>query len=238
MKKLFALLIIGILSIGCSSDSDSDGGAVLSDTPTAKEQFDTSNLGFYKGVFTGSSGVIKINIMNDGALNATLVLDGAVYEFTTTETASATGDISGLTFTSGTMSFDLNISQNGDNVEATNLNFPEHPEATLNILKEYSWAVLKCYQGSHTQTDGGSTGVLNVMINDGYVSGLAYIPGDENGADFLNGSEAENILTGTFGEGIDGGSFNGTVSGNNISGQWQSTNPQGPSGTWTCSRTL
>ncbi len=84
MKKIFTLLLIGIFCIGCSSDSDSDSGSSLATTPSAKVEFDSSNFGIYKGVIIGSTGVITINIKNDGNLKATLVLDGVTSTYTST----------------------------------------------------------------------------------------------------------------------------------------------------------
>ena len=89
MKKLFSLLFIVTFLISCSKDSSSDSSTpILSDTPLAKAEYDSSNFGIYKGIFTGSSGIITINIKNDGSLNATMVLDGTTYTFTTTETVA------------------------------------------------------------------------------------------------------------------------------------------------------
>ena len=115
MKKLFSLLFIVTFLISCSKDSSSDSTPSLSNTPIAKLEYDSSNFGIYKGIFTGSSGIITINIKNDGSLNATMVLDGTTYTFTTTETVAENQAISSLTFTSGAMSFDFNTDANGDN---------------------------------------------------------------------------------------------------------------------------
>lgn len=235
MKKLLLAVMIATMAISCSGDSKSDNGTTP--TPGAKAEFDSSNLGLYKGVFVGSSGVITLNIKNDGAVNAKLVLDGVTFNFTTSETVGDSGDISNLTFISGDKSFDISISGNGENVTASAINFPGHPNATLNILKEYSDQVVHCYEGTFT---GSSTGILNVMTVDNFVSGLAFPTGAED-AYFLEGTRTESNMTGTYGEPApgDGGTFTGTISGNNISGAWQSTaTGSSDSGTWTATRTL
>ena len=232
MKKLFALLFIGIFCISCSSDNDSDGGTVLSNTPLAKAEYDASNLGIYKGVFTGSSGVILVNVMNDGNINATMNLDGTVHTFTTTEAVTADGDINNLTFTSGAMSFDLSISQNGDSIQTSSLIFPGHPSATLYVVKEYSDALVTCYQGTFS---GTSTGIFNFIVIDNSIAGLAYNPTDDD-LSFIQG-----VITGTNVNGLideTEGTFSGTVSGNSIGGNWTVTNPDPGSGTWTGQRTL
>ncbi|WP_309641940.1 hypothetical protein [Flavobacterium sp.] len=240
MKKLFTLLFIGIFTIGCSSDSSSDaGGNVLPETSSAKAEYNNSNFGIYKGVFTGSSGVMTVNVMNNGSLSATLKLDGITHNFTTSETVTQGQNTEALTFTSGEMSFDLDISANGGNVDVTTLSFPGHDDAALTLTKEYSYQVIKCYEGTHS---GTSSGILNVIIDDDYVSGLSYTPDDNPDDDdvaYLNGSINGTAISGTFGEGQDGGTFTGTVSGNTISGTWQSNDDSNPaSGTWTCQRTL
>lgn len=236
IKKLFTLLFATAFLFSCSSDSSSDSNTTgLSNTPLAKAEFDASNLGIYKGIFTGSSGTIIINIKNDGNVNATLVLDGVSSTFTTTEQVNETGAIDALTFTSGTMSFDLNISNNGENIGATGLIFPNHPNATLNILKEYSDLQVKCYEGNYT---GASTGILNFVTSDDYVSGLIFPTGAED-AMFLDGSSDGSTLSVRYGEGQDAGTFSGNLTGNSMSGTWTNTSPENPaSGNWTAQRKL
>lgn len=236
MKNIFTVLFLSMFLLSCSNDDTSNSNSSGTvDVPLAKAEFDASNLGIYKGVFTGSSGVITINIKNDGAVNAKMIIDGVVHLFTTTESVSETGNISGLTFISGDMSFDLTISNNGENVEASALAFPGHPNATLNILKEYSDQLVRCYEGSFS---GTASGVLNVITVDNFVSGLAYANNAED-AYFLNGTLSGTTLSGTYGSDPTEGNFSGTISGNNLSGTWQSINPDNPgSGTWTAQRTL
>ena len=230
MKKLFTLLFISVFFIACSSGSDN---STSSNTTIAKAEFDNSNLGIYKGVFTGSSGIITLNIMNDGAINATMVLDGVTHTFTTTETVSAEGNISGLTFTSGEMSFDLAISQQGEVVEATALNFLGHPHPALNLLKEYSETLVTCYQGTFT---GTSSGAFNLIVSENYVTGLAYDSVNDD-LTYLDGTLNGTTLSGTYD--TNEGTFTGTVSGNTLTGTWISTDQENPgSGNWTGQRTL
>jgi hypothetical protein len=237
MKKLFLLLLVSTFLISCSSDSSSDNsGPNLSNTPLAKAEFDNSNLGIYKGVFTGSSGIITVNIKNnEGNINAILVLDNVTYTFASTESISNTGDISDLTFISGAMSFDLSISNNGENITVSAMNFPNHPTATISIVKEYSNMQVKCYQGTFT---GTSSGVLNVITIDNSVYGLAY-PNEAEDASYLSGIINGTALTGTYGSDPVQGNFSGAISGNTITGAWESIDTQNPgSGNWTAQRTL
>lgn len=227
MKKLFLLLFLGLTTLSCSSDSSS--GSSLSDTPTAKPEFDNSKMGIYKGVFVGSSGTVLININNDSTVSATLVIDGATYTFTTTESIPTGNDtdIEDMTFTSGSMSFDFSVSAQGLYPTVSNITFSGHPNASINIIKEYSDALVKCYVGTF---GGDDTGVFNIIISDGEVYGLAK---SNDGEGFsVNGILNGSTIAGTF----TGGVFSGTLSGNHISGSWE--NSLSESGTWSGHRKL
>ena len=231
MKKIFTLLLIGIFCIGCSSDSDSDSGSSLATTPSAKAEYDSSNFGIYKGVIIGSTGVITINIKNDGNLKATLVLDGVTSTYTSTGEVTLNQPITNLRFTNGNNTFDINVSANGNDIVVTDSNIENHIGATFNIIKEYSTDLVKCYQGTYTGTN--DNGVFNIIIIDQDLYGLSRsntFP--ESDTLFLNGEFIQNTISGTF----DGGSFSGSTSGNNISGTWQNLSQE--TGTWTGQRTL
>ncbi len=241
MKNLFIAFLVALSFSSCGGDDSSNGNnSGLSNTPQAKAEFDNSNLGIYKGVFSGSSGYITVNVKNNGAINATFILDGVNYNFTTTETVSESGNISNLTFTSGAMSFDLDISNNGEVIIASQLVFPNHPNATINLVKEYSDLQVRCYEGTFTGTSSSepTNGVLNVVTVDNFVTGLAH-PSDSEDASFLEGTNQNNSLSGTYGDQSSGGTFLGQINGNSISGTWQSTNAANPgSGTWSGQRKL
>ncbi len=230
MKKIFTLLLIGIFCISCSSDSDSDSGSSLATTPSAKVEFDSSNFGIYKGVIIGSTGVITINIKNDGNLKATLVLDGVTSTYTSTGEVVLNQPINNLRFTNGSNTFDINVSANGNDIAVTASNIENHIGATFNIIKEYSTDLVKCYQGTYTGTN--DNGVFNIIIIDQDLYGLSRSNQFQDDTLFLNGGFIENTISGTF----DGGSFSGSTSGNGISGTWQNTSQE--TGTWTGQRTL
>ena len=215
MKKLMTLLLIGIFCIGCSSDSDSDNSNSLATTPSAKAEFDSSNFGIYKGVIIGSTGVVTINIKNDGNLKATLVIDGVSSTYTSTGEATLNQPINDLRFTNGSNTFDINVSANGNDIVVTASNIENHIGATFNIVKEYSTDLVKCYQGTYTGSK--DNGVFNIIILDQDLYGLSRSNiFEESETLFLNGDFIQNTISGTF----DGGSFSGTASGNNISGTW------------------
>jgi len=230
MKKIFTLLLIGIFCFGCSSDSDSGNGNGLATTPSAKAEFDSSNFGIYKGVIIGSTGVITINIKNDGNLKATLVLDGVTSTYTSTGEVALNQPINNLRFTNGNNTFDINVSANGNDIVVTESNIENHIGATFNIVKEYSTDLVKCYQGTYTGSN--DNGVFNIIIIDQDLYGLSRSNLFQDETLFLNGDFIENTISGTF----DGGSFSGSTSGNNISGTWQNLSQE--TGTWTGQRTL
>ena len=160
MKKLLLLLTAGLIFTACSSDSNTPAGPTLSDTPTAKIQFNDTNFGIYKGIIVGPSGVITLNIKNDGFLNATVVLDGESYLFTSEGTVTEGQDITDLVFTNGDMSFAVSISPTGTVITETALNFPGFTGADMLMTKEYSDAQVTCYQGNYA---GDAMGDFNFL---------------------------------------------------------------------------
>ena len=229
MKKLFALSLLGIFFVSCSSDDDGGGGAPLATTPDAKVEHDDSSFGIYKGIFIGSSGVVFINVNNEDGISSKIVIDGATHNFTTTETATDGDPISGLTFTSGAMSFDFNCDSDGDNAYITNIDLPGHPNAEMMVIKEFSDIQVKCYRGTY---NGDDSGTFNLIITqDGWVDGMIR-PNGETESTFLTGSVEDNDISGSF----SGGVFVGTVNGNNASGQW--SNMFEENGNWSGQRKL
>lgn len=234
MKKIILLLVFSLAFASCSDDNNNgttppDDG--LSTAPEAKVEHDDSNYGIYKGIFVGSTGTVYININNDNTVSAKLVIDGVSYNFSTSESISKEQDISGLTFTNGSSSFDFNVLADGENPIIDNLNISGHPNAYAQIFKEYSFAHIKCYLGTFS---GDSSGVFNLATtSDGYALGLA-VPNDDTFAIYMDGVIPENSTTinGTF----EGGSFTGTINNNSASGTWQNSVPE--SGTWTGTRKL
>lgn len=234
MKKIILLLVFSLAFASCSDDDNNDSTPpsnddTLSTTPEAVALHDASNYGVYKGIFVGSSGTVYVNINNSTTVSAKMVIDGTVYNFTTSETVTNGEDISGLTFTNGTSSFDFNVLADGENPLVDNLNISGHPNATVQLFKEYSFAHIKCYLGTFS---GDSVGVFNLATtSDGYALGLA-LPNDDTFAIYMDGSVEGNSIIGTF----EGGTFSGTINNNTISGTWQNSVPE--NGSWTGTRKL
>ena len=236
MKKILLLAFVAFMASCSSSDDDNGNDPVTSDVdnsglslvPDAAIEFNDSNFGYYKGVITGSSGTIELNLYNDGEVWAKMVLDGVTYDFTTTETATLGENVSGLTFTSGNNSFDFNVSAAGNNPTITNLNLENHPFAFSEIIKEYSDALVRAYEGTFS---GDSQGTFNMLRIDNMVYGLAQENGSEDST-WVEGSIGTNLhIDGA----IEGGTFNGYVNGAILYGEWET---QDENGSWTTTRSL
>ena len=231
MKKLLLLLIAGLIFTACSSDSSTPAGPTLSDTPTAKIQFNDTNFGIYKGILVGPTGLITLNIKNDGFLNATVVLDGVSYLFTSEGTVTEGQAITDLVFTNGEMSFAVSISADGTEVNETAISLAGYPSADMLLTKEYSDAQVTCYQGTYS---GDAMGEFNFLAIGTNVYGLS-LGSDGLNNFYIQGSRSGNSLTGTYDLGI----FSGTYTGNNVSGTWEdNTSGSSDSGTWTSQRKL
>lgn len=226
MKKMILTLLLSVMVLSCSSNDSS--GSSLSNTPTAKEEYDASNFGIYKGVFVGSSGTVLININNEGSVSATLVINGTSFSYTTTESVTLNSVINGLTFTNGSSSFDFSVDASGNFALISNIVISGHPNANMYVVKEFSDALVKCYTGSFS---GDDSGVFNLIVSDGEINGLAK---SNSGNESINlvGVEANNIITGTF----SGGTFTGNVNNNSISGTWQNISAE--TGNWSGTRQL
>ncbi len=231
MKKFLTIAALAFLTFSCSDDDESNGPN-LSDNPEAIAAHDDSAMGIYKGVFVGSSGTVHLNLNNDedNVLEATMVIDGTEYNFTTTETITDGQMVEDLTFTNGNMSFDFYAGADGSGAELYNINFPSHPNATVIILKEYSDDQVEVFTGTYS---GDDSGVFNLIFQGGFIYGLSRSNDPNADANFLEATmNAQSDITGSF----DGGAFTGERNGNGISGDWM--NLASESGTWTGSRKL
>ncbi|HSD13605.1 MAG TPA: hypothetical protein VLB74_03045 [Flavobacterium sp.] len=239
MRKIIFLFIIGLSFLSCADDNNSSSSIPadeqLSTGPEAKSEYDASSYGVYKGIFIGSSGTVYVNIYNNGLVSAKMKINDVDYNYTTTESVSEGQPITGLTFTSGSSSFDFSVDADGENPTIDNLNISGHPNPYAQILKEYSFEHIKCYLGTFS---GDDSGVFNIATtsnpetpNDNYTLGLA-VPTGEINAIYLDGIVSGTSISGTF----EGGTFSGTISKNTMSGNWQNETLQ--SGSWTATRKL
>ena len=207
-------IILSLLFNSCSkSDGEVTNENSLSQVPIAKSKFDKSNFGIYKGVFVGSSGTIIVNVNNDNTLSATLIINGITYNFTTSETLQQNKDIT-INFVSGSDSLTFSVSANGDNPNFTNLKIEGHLNAAINVVKETSTTLIKCYEGTYS---GGSGGVFNVLIYGNSIKGLV----ENNSTNLIDIAEGEVNNNQIIGDVTSGATFSGTLNGNSFSGTWK-----------------
>jgi len=223
LKVCFAALtvILSLTFMACSSDEDK--GAQVSKSE-AKQEFDQSNYGIYRGVFVGSSGVVAVNLGNNGnSPFAILIIDGVTLNFTTTQTVTQ-GSNTTILFKQGNNSFVFSVNANGTNPTVTDINIAGHPNAQMIIAKETSSVVAECYEGAYAGPY--SSGTFNAIICGNKIMGLAY--GSNYYAPYvcdgnLNGNSISGIVL------FDVIIFNGVKGNETISGTW--THPE-ETGTW------
>jgi len=224
MKKiLFMLTVISLpFFMACNKDEKEAGSK-----SEANQQFDQSNYGIYRGIFVGSSGVIAINLGNNGnSPFAILIIDGVTYNFTTIETVTQNANTS-ILFTQGNNSFVFSVDADGRNPIVRDINIAGHPDAVITVNKETSSTVVACYEGTY-QGDY-SFGTFNMVISGNSIVALT-------DAFTGSGTVTGNSIIGS------GSAFGNTVffigeknGENEISGTWD--NPGfGEQGTWRTTR--
>ncbi|MBA0882155.1 hypothetical protein [Flavobacterium undicola] len=196
LKTILVLTIICTLTFSCSKD-DSDESK-FTETPTAIKKFDQSNFGTYKGVFVGSTGTIVINLNEDNTKSAVLTIDGKEYTYTTTETSTNGQVTNGLTFKNGNSSFDFNVGASGEEPNITNITIVGHLNASIEIQKEQSDKIVKCYVGVSSDSDGSNPAAFNFCILGNNLVGIAH--NDDNDALMVLGLVSNNTFTGTVGD--------------------------------------
>ncbi len=227
MKKLiytFAVLMLVLSS--CSSDDSKSNP--LSNNPEANADYNASNYGIYKGVMVGSSGVVFVNINNNGHISAKMIVDGSTHNFTTEQTV-ALGEETDLTFTNGDEFFTFHVGAGGEDPAITDISMEGHPFAFAEIVKEFSDSQVKCFQGNYT---GDVTGVFNLILIENNFYGLAKPDTSEDAFWIEATSDGSGNIEGTFMD----GTFTGTIDGNSLSGNWSNTSAE--SGSWSGERTL
>lgn len=240
MKKLLAFLFMGLILISCSKDDNSSSNNTtpepLATAPVAKAENDASSTGVYKGVFVGSTGILSIYVKNgDNTVKAILKIDGKTFTFTATGEVVKDQAITGLTFTCPEgHSFKLNVLADGSDYSITDIMVSGHPNASINLIKETSTQLVRCYEGTYVETNKPSnTGTFNMIISGTKVKGLARGTSSDH-ITWLYGQATTTSIAGTT---SDQSYYSGKIEGDNISGTWSNSN-QTETGTWTGKRTL
>jgi hypothetical protein len=220
LKTVLALTLIGTMTFSCSSDKDEPKQSQLTETPTANKKFDSSNFGTYKGVFIGSTGTIVIN-QDENTKTAVLIIDGKEYTYTATETSTIGQATTGLTFKNGESSFDFNVGASGEVPNISNITIVGHPNASIEIQKEKSDKIVKCYVGISTDGDGKSNpNAFNFCIFGESLIGIAH--NDSGTALIVTGTVVNNTFTGIveYIKGTVEANIKGTIDGEKAEGTW------------------
>lgn len=238
MKKLVytitAALLIGGLSACTKDDNNSSTPytcASCATAPEAKEIYNTSSAGVYKGVVVGSTGTIALYLYNTGTVVEVLVtFDGKSGTLTTTDLSGWTPGqpISNALFT-GTINGTsvqavFSVDADGKNPSVT-LVIPGHT-VTVAVYKETSAILIKNFEGTYS---GDDNGIFNMAF-----SGDDYSIVSDGGGDPMEGK----LVGGKISLSHDGVEISGSFSGaDEISGTWKDTD-NNKSGTWKGKRTL
>lgn len=223
------IVFLSLLILYSCSNCDPSIDEKLRNESIAKTEFNNSNFGIYKGIMVGSTGIILINLNNNGTTNALLTIDGVRHEFNTIEHVTENQPTL-IRFTNNENSFDFMVGENGENPTVTNYNLKNYPKVKMQLAKEQSSNPIKCYQGRYT---GDDAGIFNFYIDEkGGIYGMIESRYNDDIL-FLNGSlHSQNSITGTI---LANGRFEGTISSKYYEGNWQKS--QERSGIWYANQT-
>jgi hypothetical protein len=243
MKKLITMLCMGLVLFSCSKDDSSSTPVPvvtepLATAPVAKVENDASNTGVYKGVFVGSTGILTVYLKNgDNMVKAILKIDGKIFTFTASGDVVKGQIIEGLKFMCPEgHSFKLNVLADGSAYSVTEILVAGHPNATVDLIKEKSNALVRCYEGTYVgTTEPTNKGVFNMVISGGKIKGLARSnDSQDTHTTWLMGQATDKNVAGTT---SDQSYYSGKIEGDVISGTW-ATSDQSEKGTFVGKRTL
>lgn len=208
------------------------------DTPEAIAAYDNSSAGVYKGILVGSSGTIKVVILNgNGLVKIYVTFNGYNDTLSTTATLIAGQLIDNVLFTGSKMTMLFTTSSSGQDPSISAITFTGYSTPIEAIIaKELSTRLVSCYEGTYTGKNSEnevSSGIFNSIIFGNIIIGLA----KETGAistEEIEGSVSNNQISaqGTI---TTGAVFQGSINGQNASGTWVNSDY---SGTWTGQKTL
>lgn len=240
MKKAAFILFMALSFCACKKDKTTTTPttpttpayvcAGCASTPEAKEQYNQSSGGVYKGVIVGSSGTIALYLFNTGTeVKALVAFDGKNAVLSTTALSSWTPGqaISNALFT-GTVNGQqvqalFSVDANGQNPQVQ-VQIPGH-NVVVAVYKETSTTLIKNYEGTYS---GDDSGIFNMALSGNDYS----IVSDGGGAPFQ-----ATLVNGAVDLTHDGVTIKGTFNKDEITGTWNDTK-NNKKGTWTGKRTL
>lgn len=231
------MLLLCSIMVSCKKSNDT----TRNNSTEALAVNDNSSAGIYKGVLVGSSGTVKIELLNGNTtVKAYITFNGYTETLTATTSVVAGSAITNLQFVGSKMSFSFSTSANGSNPSITNITYAGYPNPIRAIVaKELSTQLVSCYEGTYNTVTGGSdAGTFNCIIFGNVVIGLAH----SNSASSTTFDEVTGGVSGTGVIAAQGGvstgaEFDGKVTGNTCDGNWRNTTA-GYTGKWQGTKTL
>ncbi len=179
MKKLFTLLFISTMLFSCSQDNEvanPEQEALSFEQKLANGDFDNSNLGIYKGLFTTIDGQERatIFITLNGISDPTVEFRFPDFTKAVVRSSAKTNKgqaVKGMSFNEGDFDFTFKVNADGTNPVIENVTYKGQKGDAM-IAKETSKAPLTPRTGSYTCVTGcenhpdlgkGGTQTFNVM---------------------------------------------------------------------------
>ncbi len=179
MNKMFSycalLAAAGILLLSSCKKDDNNSTTPTTykcitcvTAPDALPANDGGGKGIYKGVIIGSSGTIKLSVLNGtNDITATMVIDG-----TTVLLTSAITWVDGQSYVApftGTMngqpvSITFSVQADGSTPVITSADIPGHTNAIFTLVKETSNALVEAFEGTYSTTKP-ETGTFNILLS-------------------------------------------------------------------------
>jgi hypothetical protein len=190
IRKSLLLLVTVVLLFSCKQEEMVDQNTGRADLSLDISQYDTANLGLYKGTFTTNDaskrGIVEVKILYNAPSRATLTLSsGAIYNLQSTETVVFDQDVTNLRFVSIAdqalpVSFDFSVGSDGTGADITSTFF-SGLDASILIAKETSRTPVVPITGTYLCTACGTHPSLGTVVQ---TFNMVYT-GDGSGGDTI-----------------------------------------------------